>query len=125
MHLICAVGVCSSPKGTVHHRFPKDPKLRKLWVAACRRADDLDPDKCVVCTVHFKEEDYERDLKNELLNKPLRKILKPGVFPTLKLSIGNNILKRAAENSERKQRMAKKQRKELVDELLQQVNTLT
>ncbi len=29
-----------------------------------------------ICSNHFKEEDYERDLRNELLNLPQRKLLK-------------------------------------------------
>ena len=117
----CAVAICTSPQETTSHRFPRDPHLRKLWISACRRGDDLDTQKCVVCTVHFKKEDYQRDFKNELMNKPLRKLLKPDAIPTLCLSTAQ---KRDNENTERDNRMAKKQRKELVNELLKKVYDL-
>lgn len=76
----CAVALCSSPKGQSYHRFPKDPKLRKLWVQACKRHDDFDVNTCRVCGSHFDPDDFERDLRNELLGNPLIKNLKPGVF---------------------------------------------
>ena len=82
-HTACAVAVCNSPKGNVfYHRFPKDEALRSRWLAACRRADTFDWRTTRVCSQHFEDEDYETDLRNELLNLPLRKILKPGAVPS-------------------------------------------
>ena len=31
--------------------------------------------------MHFAPEDFERDLRNEMLGLPLRKLLKPGAAP--------------------------------------------
>ena len=34
-----------------------------------------------ICSLHFAPEDFERDLRNEMLGLPLRKLLKPGAAP--------------------------------------------
>lgn len=81
----CAVAVCKSTTGLTVHRFPSDPQLRKAWIVACRRKDPFDPDKMRICESHFLPTDYERDLRNELLNLPLRKLLKPESIPTQNL----------------------------------------
>lgn len=49
------------------HRFPKDKAVRKGWIDACRRSDKFNPDASRLCSLHFTEDDYERDLQNELL----------------------------------------------------------
>ena len=45
----------------------------------------FNPDTIRICEKHFLATDYERDLMNELLNLPTRKILKPAVYPTQNL----------------------------------------
>ena len=60
-------------------------ELRRKWIQACRRKDAFDPTKTAICERHFRPSDYERDLRNELLNLPLRKMLKPGSIPTQNL----------------------------------------
>ena len=113
----CAVAVCNSRSGVSYHRFPKDPKLRKVWVLACKRKDHFNEDKARVCENHFLSSDFERDLKNELLNLPTKKILKKGAFPTINLLTNQN--KRPA-SSAREERLSKRIRKELVEELCNQ-----
>ena len=84
----CAVAVCPSPKGVSYHIFPKEKTLRKAWVDACKRKDQIPVETGRVCSNHFKEEDFFRDLKHELLNLPLRKLLKKDTIPTQNLLPG-------------------------------------
>ncbi|CAG9819750.1 unnamed protein product [Phaedon cochleariae] len=39
-----------------------------------------------MCSCYFTIEDYERDLKNELLGSPLKRILTKTAIPTLELA---------------------------------------
>lgn len=79
----CTVAICNNScektKGTgiSYHRFPKDRELRRIWVQKCYRLGEWDPKNLHICSVHFKAEDYQRNLKAELLGLPARKILKP------------------------------------------------
>jgi hypothetical protein len=56
------------------HRFPKardlvSQTIRKEWILRCKREDKLNPDTSYICSVHFTENDYERNFQNELLGK--------------------------------------------------------
>ncbi|KAJ4447489.1 hypothetical protein ANN_09496 [Periplaneta americana] len=46
----------------------------RVWISRCKRSDKFNPDNARVCSVHFRTEDYERDLKNELFGLPPRKM---------------------------------------------------
>ena len=81
----CAVAVCPSPKDTSYHKFPSDITLQNLWLELCKRKNPINPKTAKICSLHFKPEDFERDLKHELLNLPIRKLLKPGSIPSLSL----------------------------------------
>ena len=81
----CSVAICPSPKDTSYHSFPKDINRQKLWIKLSKRKDPINPKTAKICSLHFKPEDFERDLKHELLNLPLRKIFKPGSIPSLNL----------------------------------------
>ncbi|GIY69356.1 THAP domain-containing protein 4 [Caerostris darwini] len=87
----CAVASCRNRysktrgKGISYHRFPREDSALKAWVAVCRRSDEFDPEKCTICSEHFRSDDFERDLRSELLGLQTKKILKPNAFPTLKL----------------------------------------
>jgi len=65
------------------HRFPRDICTRKAWIVKCKRGDKFNPLTARICSEHIKSDDYERDLMNELLNLPLRKILKKGSIPSI------------------------------------------
>lgn len=83
----CCVFGCSNtsnnPPGTSVHRFPRDDAVAAQWVAAIKR-DNL-PERfretCVVCSAHFKDQDFERDLKGELLGRPSPRTLRPTAVP--------------------------------------------
>lgn len=79
---VCAVYGCKNKKKrrrehgdtVTYHRFPKEKdadakRIRLMWISRCKRNDDFNADTHRICSNHFTEEDYERDLKNELLGK--------------------------------------------------------
>ena len=74
----CAVASCPSPSGVSYHMFPKDQKLQKLWVDACKRNDFVNVRTASICRNHFIDEDFDRDFRNEMLKLPLRSLLKSG-----------------------------------------------
>lgn len=47
-------------------RFPKNVKLQKQWILKCKRMDNWNPIESYICSNHFCENDYMRDLKAEL-----------------------------------------------------------
>ncbi|KAJ4428994.1 hypothetical protein ANN_25990 [Periplaneta americana] len=64
-----------------------DDSVCKQWIHACRRKDKINIKNATVCSVHFLPEDYERDLKAELLNIKPKKMLKISAVPSLHLNI--------------------------------------
>ena len=51
----------TSTKGLSFHRFPKDPKLKSLWVAATRR-HKWEPTKWSrICGAHFSPNNYKNN----------------------------------------------------------------
>lgn len=44
----------------VTYRFPSDPKRRKQWELACRRADLVVNNNSRICSGHFLEADFDR-----------------------------------------------------------------
>lgn len=60
-----------SPEIT-YHTFPKNDTIRNEWIDCCGRVGTWNPKNCKVCSIHFTEDDYERDLRNELLGKNSR-----------------------------------------------------
>lgn len=71
----CAVAACNNSKEKTdraglqvsYHRFPKDKQLKQEWVQKCGRDEKMNPDTARVCSEHFTLEDFERNLKAELL----------------------------------------------------------
>jgi hypothetical protein len=123
---VCAVAICPSPKNssTVYHRFPKNQELIKKWIVACKRQDKINPKTASICSEHFLPSDYDRDLQNELLGLPIKKLLKKDAIPTVNLlppkSLENSTIE-SNKNERRKrqeQREEKRQQKELIDSLL-------
>uniref|UniRef100_A0A3Q2QWC6 THAP-type domain-containing protein n=1 Tax=Fundulus heteroclitus TaxID=8078 RepID=A0A3Q2QWC6_FUNHE len=47
-------------RGITFHKFPKDSTLRKKWELAVRRVDFVATDRSMLCSEHFKEEDFDR-----------------------------------------------------------------
>ncbi|KAG5876481.1 hypothetical protein JTB14_011091 [Gonioctena quinquepunctata] len=99
--------------------FPKardivSSTICKEWKLRCRRADKFNVETSSICADHFTSNDYERDLKSELLGLPLKKILKKNAVPTVNLG---GTLKVATEQTAREKRAAKKKKKELLGSL--------
>ncbi|KAG8265533.1 hypothetical protein J6590_092715 [Homalodisca vitripennis] len=123
----CTVAVCNNShaktkeKGVVYFNFPKDPEIRSRWVYLCKRAGKWNPDSCSVCSDHFLLEDYERDLKSELLNLPRKKKLKQSVVPSQKLTntpVCENVKTGNELTLNRKKRYTNRNNKQLVHSLV-------
>lgn len=78
----CAVFGCNNNsvrtkargENIVYHRFPKENNLvfstvRKEWIRRCGRSNTFNPHTSQICSIHFTQNDFERDLRNELLGK--------------------------------------------------------
>ena len=68
-----------------YHHFPKNKAYRNQWVHACCRADTINTEYAIVCSIHFKPEDYKDDLKSRLLGIGITKhhrLLKEDAVPT-------------------------------------------
>ncbi|XP_067013892.2 uncharacterized protein [Anabrus simplex] len=82
----CAVAQCRNygfkSTGVMYHRFPRNDELKCLWISRCKRTNKFNTDNSRICSVHFLPTDYLRDLKNELLGLPTKKILRPDAVPS-------------------------------------------
>ena len=86
----CLVPDCKNKagNGVTIHTVPKCPKEAQVWMAAVKRDEKVNTKNCGVCSNHFTQEDYERDIKYELMNpgrEPSmnsRKKLKMGAIPS-------------------------------------------
>ena len=87
----CAVfGCIYHQEAGIHlHKVPKLEPTRTLWLKKCsRRKSFTFTESTVICSRHFTPEDYERNLKYELLRLPIQSRLirlKTGAVPTLNL----------------------------------------
>ena len=88
----CAIATCrndqrnsSRVEGKSFHRFPKDKKVMKIWTSKCSRLDNVNVTTARICSDHFSESDFERDMMSELmgLNRPRK--LKIDAVPSLNL----------------------------------------
>ncbi|KAJ8970343.1 hypothetical protein NQ317_007622, partial [Molorchus minor] len=66
-------------------------RIRREFISfAFRRKKKVNQDlDLFVCSSHFQENDYKRDLKSELLNLPPKKILNENALPSLNLPDGS------------------------------------
>ncbi|XP_044269518.1 uncharacterized protein LOC123014450 isoform X2 [Tribolium madens] len=82
----CAVMGCNSSHrktkgGSIrYHRFPGDAVTRARWVQACGKYVQ-NCSTARICSRHFTDESYERDVQHELLGLPTRCRLKKGATP--------------------------------------------
>lgn len=126
----CTVATChnsaqkTTGSGIIYHSFPKNASIRAIWVQRCKREGKWNPDSCSVCSTHFKESDYQRDLKSELLNIPIKKRLKADAVPSVNLpqssSVSNSNMQKKKYQllEDRKHRLERRSRKRAVSELL-------
>ena len=87
----CAVFGCDAAyrrsEAVIYHRFPSDNEERRKWVSLCMRKN-INAANARICSLHFRQTDYERNLRYELLGLPVPRNqmqLKPGTLPTLRL----------------------------------------
>ena len=80
----CAVPSCKNisvntggGKRVSYFSFPKDERLKHIWIRKCNGKTSDNYDEEYICSDHFREDDFERDLRGELLNMPIKKKLKP------------------------------------------------
>ncbi|XP_069995072.1 uncharacterized protein [Penaeus vannamei] len=83
----CSVVGCrlgDRPKDALYHRFPKEEGIREEWVIfSGKKKVNFKFER--ICSVHFKETDYERRLKYEILGLPVprhRRNLKKDAIPS-------------------------------------------
>lgn len=69
--------------------FPRDEETCKQWILKCNRKAAINVKNARVCSLHFAPEDFERDLKSELLNLPRKLKIKRGSVPSLKLDLSS------------------------------------
>ncbi|XP_075557876.1 peroxynitrite isomerase THAP4-like [Dermacentor variabilis] len=82
----CVAVGCSntySTLGTSFHMFPRDQQVRKLWVLAVRRENWQPTRSSMLCSAHFKKDDfvYNPSLTVEMPYK-MKRVLKPGSVPS-------------------------------------------
>lgn len=121
----CAVAGCinscrlQKKLNFIWHRFPKDNETRQKWINTCRRADSFSVDSARICSVHFDDSDYLRDLKSELLNLPPKRVLKPSSVPHLNLPVVSATTTVEKPSDDRKVRVQKRNNRKDVLEILQ------
>ncbi|GAB6030018.1 hypothetical protein CHUAL_014170 [Chamberlinius hualienensis] len=138
MPIACAVIECrntgrlkSTRPDIIFHQFPtRNELICQKWVHLCKRKDKINTKNARICSNHFVADDYERDLKNELLGIPTKKLLKSTAIPSVfngrkpSVSITKSSILRSQRLHERKE---KEDRKFIISELLenyeQQPNT--
>lgn len=54
------INICKFTCVHFTYRFPSDPKRRKQWELACRRADLVVNNNSRICSCHFLEADFDR-----------------------------------------------------------------
>lgn len=93
----CAIYGCSSDNSKKvkdsplrFYRFPSNENVRKKWISSCCRADKFNPDIARVCSKHFLESDFLRNLQHEFLNYTPKSgpKLKADVVPSVNLPKG-------------------------------------
>ncbi|XP_060847209.1 uncharacterized protein LOC132926823 [Rhopalosiphum padi] len=126
---VCAVSTCVNYSGKLKqdgisnisfHRFPKNSALQKEWILKCKRADNWNPSSSFICSAHFKDDEFIRDLQAELLGyAPKGRRLIPDVIPSLNLPgpciQGNQV---STSTSNRSKRMEAKSSKQAHDEVI-------
>ena len=89
MGYCCAVGslndsrFVSKGQGISFHRFPTEVSLLKEWLAKTSRVGLAVTKDTQLCSVHFKPDCSERDLRAELLGSKGKRKLNSDVVPTI------------------------------------------
>ncbi|XP_017768881.1 PREDICTED: uncharacterized protein LOC108557013 [Nicrophorus vespilloides] len=70
-----------------YHIMPSSAILASRWAKACTGVSETPPRYMRVCSDHFSDGCYQRDLQHELLGLPLRKRLKPDSVPDMNVFV--------------------------------------
>ncbi|KAL1488760.1 hypothetical protein ABEB36_010800 [Hypothenemus hampei] len=125
----CAVYGCDSDnqckdfsKNIRFFTFPSNPKFASAWKTACCRKDKFNVKTSRVCDKHFKEIDFEKNLKHELLGyKPKNfRGLKPNAIPSQFLPSALSNPTNSTSVSLRETRNEIRARSEFVNRILQE-----
>ncbi|XP_068232034.1 THAP domain-containing protein 6-like [Palaemon carinicauda] len=107
--------------GIRYFTFPKEENTKEKWMHACKRADDVNWKGALICSVHFKAEDYADDMKYRLLGieKPKnQRALKEEAIPSLFLPNGKCVSEKEEERCARaKKRGLKRTAQEMLCEI--------
>lgn len=101
--------------------FPKDKDFQAVWKHLCKRADTFNVKYARICSKHFSESDYERNLKHELLGYTPKKYrpLKKEAIPSRNLPGKQDRSASSESRGERLQTRKKKdERKDIVKDVL-------
>ncbi|KAF2903773.1 hypothetical protein ILUMI_02400 [Ignelater luminosus] len=101
----------------MYHRFPKNKSVRDIWLQKCGRGGKWNWESCFICSVHFRNDDYVRDLQAELLGIARRKLLNENAVPSLFLP--NEHVKEEDKSDGEEERL----RKKYVQEILSNTHT--
>ncbi|CAH1111454.1 unnamed protein product [Psylliodes chrysocephalus] len=120
----CAIASCKSNRLTlmkagvklIFHSFPKQNDsvsntIKKEWIKRCKRETKFNPLTATICSLHFTPDDYKRDLQNELLGLPLRRVLQKTAVPTLNLNVRSEKLEAKRTETKRKRKLVKSSHK--------------
>ncbi|XP_018580311.1 THAP domain-containing protein 1-like [Anoplophora glabripennis] len=115
------VGVKAKGEDIKFFPFPKSNNLvsqtiYKEWINRCNRQDSFNPNHSRICSIHFTSNDFERDLKNELLGLPTKKMLNKMAVPTMHLPLQSKKMC----TSSREKRLLIHEKKAVVQEILKQ-----
>ncbi|XP_061929080.1 uncharacterized protein LOC108001103 isoform X2 [Apis cerana] len=91
----CAVATCRNSHRRTrgrrirYHRFPQIPEVRSRWVRACGRVPlsngeiPFNIQTARICSLHFTNDSYEKDMEHLVLGLPVRSRLRRGAVPTI------------------------------------------
>ncbi|KOX79984.1 hypothetical protein WN51_06396 [Melipona quadrifasciata] len=91
----CAVATCRNSHRQTrgrcirYHRFPQIPEVRSRWVRACGRVPlsngeiPFNIQTARICSLHFTNDSYEKDMEHLVLGLPVRSRLRRGAVPTI------------------------------------------
>ncbi|XP_048507733.1 uncharacterized protein LOC105687709 isoform X2 [Athalia rosae] len=95
----CAVATCRNSHRRTrgrrirYHRFPQLPEVRSRWVRACGRIPLSNGDApfnihtARICSLHFTNDSYEKDVEHLVLGLPARSRLRRGAVPTISVPV--------------------------------------
>lgn len=110
----CAVATCRNSHRRTrgrrirYHRFPQIPEVRSRWVRACGRTPLANGDipfniqTARICSLHFSNDSYEKDMEHLVLGLPVRSRLRRGAVPTIGVPVEvQPVTKMLVENAKR------------------------